>query len=173
MPALSETKDFLLTLLKSILKGYFQKSKTRDFLFNVYFWETETEHELGRGRERGKHRIQTGSRLWAVSTESDAGLELTNCEITIGAKVELLTYWATQVPLSPPNSDFSFDLVSYLMQLPACSLSNFHRNSLAAASAVLLLVPPSDHLHLLFTLLLKEFPPPWLPEHAPLSNSSF
>ena len=43
--------------------------------------EAETECEQGRGRERGRHRIEAGSRLQAVSTEPDAGLELTNCEI--------------------------------------------------------------------------------------------
>ena len=41
----------------------------------------ETEHEWGRGRERGRHRI--GSRLQAlgVSIEPDTGLEPTNCKI--------------------------------------------------------------------------------------------
>ena len=38
--------------------------------------ERETEHEQGRGRERGRHRI-----LQAVSTEPNAGLELTDREI--------------------------------------------------------------------------------------------
>ena len=41
--------------------------------------ERETEHKQGKSRERGRHKIQ--NRLQAVSTESDAGLELTNCEI--------------------------------------------------------------------------------------------
>ena len=39
----------------------------------------ETECEQGRGRERGRHRIR--SKLQAVSTEPDVGLELGNCEI--------------------------------------------------------------------------------------------
>ena len=42
--------------------------------------ETETEHEQGRSRERDTES-ETGSRLRAVSTEPDTGLELTNCEI--------------------------------------------------------------------------------------------
>ena len=35
------------------------------FFFNVYLFlgQRETEHEWGRGRERGRHRIETGSRL--------------------------------------------------------------------------------------------------------------
>ena len=37
----------------------------------------------GRGREReGDTESEAGSRLWAVSTEPDAGLELVNLEIT-------------------------------------------------------------------------------------------
>ena len=41
-----------------------------------------TEHEKGRGRERdGDTEYKVGSRLPAVSTELDVGLEPTNCEI--------------------------------------------------------------------------------------------
>ena len=51
--------------------------------FNVYLLlrerERERDSECGRGRERGRHRI--GSRLQAVSTQPDAGLELMNREI--------------------------------------------------------------------------------------------
>ena len=44
---------------------------------SIYFLrQRETEHEQGRGREKGRHRIR--SRLQAVSTELDAGLELLN-----------------------------------------------------------------------------------------------
>ena len=39
----------------------------------------ERKHELGRGREKERERIP--SRLHAVSTEPDEGLEPTNCEI--------------------------------------------------------------------------------------------
>ena len=49
------------------------------------------------GAERGGES-EAGSRLWALSTEPDAGLELTNCEIMTWAKVGRLTDWATQVP---------------------------------------------------------------------------
>ena len=45
--------------------------------------QRETEHEWGRVREReGDTESETGSRLRAVSTEPDAGLELTDREIT-------------------------------------------------------------------------------------------
>ena len=44
--------------------------------------ETETECEWGRGREReGYTESEAGSRLRAVSTEPDAGLQPTNHEI--------------------------------------------------------------------------------------------
>ena len=41
---------------------------------------------------------EAGSRLWAVSTEPDAGLEPTNREIMTWAEVGRSTAWATQVP---------------------------------------------------------------------------
>ena len=41
----------------------------------------ETEQEWGRGRERGRHRSEAGSRLHAVSIEPDVGLKIVNCEI--------------------------------------------------------------------------------------------
>ena len=44
--------------------------------------ERETEHEQGRGRERGGDtESEADSRLQAVSTELDTGLELGNHEI--------------------------------------------------------------------------------------------
>ena len=52
--------------------------------FNVYLFlrKREKEHEQGRGRERtGNTESEAGSRLRAVSTEPDAGLELTNSKI--------------------------------------------------------------------------------------------
>ena len=49
--------------------------------------ETEYEHELGMCREReGDTESESGSRLRAVSTEPDVGLELTNCEIMTWAE---------------------------------------------------------------------------------------
>ena len=48
--------------------------------------QREKEHEWGRGRERGRHRI--GNRLQALShqPEPDAGLELTDREIVTWLK---------------------------------------------------------------------------------------
>ena len=54
----------------------------------------------GGGAERGGDtEPEAGSRLWAVSTEPDMGLELTDCEIMTWAEVGRLTDWATQAPL--------------------------------------------------------------------------
>ena len=53
----------------------------------------------GGGAEReGDTESEAGSRLQAVSTEPDAGLELTNCEIMTRAEVGHLTDWAIQAP---------------------------------------------------------------------------
>ena len=44
--------------------------------------QRETDHEQGRGREtEGDTESEAGSRLRAISTEPDAGLELTDPEI--------------------------------------------------------------------------------------------
>ena len=59
----------------------------------------------GGGAEREGDRIhEAGSRLWAVSTEPDAGLEPANHEIMTWAEVgwSRLTDWATQAPHRTP-----------------------------------------------------------------------
>ena len=61
--------------------------------------QRETEHERGRGRE-GDTESEAGSRLWAISPEPDAGLELADREIVTWAEVGRLTDWATQAPLN-------------------------------------------------------------------------
>ena len=54
-------------------------------------------NEGGSERE-GDTESETGSRVWAVSTEPDAGLKLTDREIMTWAEVGCLTDWATQAP---------------------------------------------------------------------------
>ena len=49
------------------------------YILFYFLRERETACEWGRGRERGRQRIPT--RLHAVSTEPDAGLEPMSCEI--------------------------------------------------------------------------------------------
>ena len=71
----------------------------KNFFLMFYFIsdrEREAECEIGRGRERGSNR--TRSRLQAVSTEPDTGLEPTNREIMTWAEVGRSTDWATQAP---------------------------------------------------------------------------
>ena len=77
------------------------------FLMFIYLFlrgrETETEYEQGQGKGREKGRnteLKVGSRLHAVSTETDVGLEFMNCEIMTWAEVGCLTDWATQAPYS-------------------------------------------------------------------------
>ena len=46
----------------------------------IYFWDTERESmNRGRSEKEGDTESETGSRLWAVSTELNAGLKLTSC----------------------------------------------------------------------------------------------
>ena len=66
------------------------------------------------GAEReGDTESEIGSRLWAVSTEPDAGLELTDREIMTGAEVRRLTDQATQAPQLSPISINIFGLSSW------------------------------------------------------------
>ena len=61
--------------------------------------QRETEHERGGGAEReGDTESEAGSRLWAISPEPHAGLELTDQEIVTWAEVGRSTDWATQAP---------------------------------------------------------------------------
>ena len=54
----------------------------------------------GGGAEReGDTECEAGSRLWAISPEPDAGLELTDRKIVTWAEVGHLTDCATQAPL--------------------------------------------------------------------------
>ena len=67
----------------------------------IYFWQRERERQSmsGGGAEReGDTKWEAGSRLWAVSTEPDVGLELRDHEIMTWAEVRHSTDWAIQVP---------------------------------------------------------------------------
>ena len=67
----------------------------------IYFWERQRQNVTGLGAEReGDTESEAGSRLWAVSTEPDTGLELSSHEIMTWAEVGHSTDWATQAPLS-------------------------------------------------------------------------
>ena len=68
-----------------------------NFLKFIHFWEREPKQGRGREREGGKES-EAGSKLWAVSTEPDVGLELESHEIVTWANVGHLTDWAAQDP---------------------------------------------------------------------------
>ena len=62
----------------------------------------------GGAEKEGDTESEGGSRLWALITEPDMGLQLTiqltNQEIMTWAEGRRLTDWATQVPLVFPDS---------------------------------------------------------------------
>ena len=69
--------------------------------FSVYLFLRERERQTvsrGGAEREGDTESEAGSRLWPVSTEPDAGLKLTNWEITTQAEVGRLTDWTTQAP---------------------------------------------------------------------------
>ena len=53
---------------------------------------------MGGAERGGDMESEAGSRLWAVSTEPDVGLEPTDREIMTWAEVVRPTHWATQAP---------------------------------------------------------------------------
>ena len=69
----------------------------------------------GRGAEReGDTELEASSRFWAVSTEPDTGLKLTNCEIMTWAEVGRLTDWATQAPLLVKSFEHALQIEMYV-----------------------------------------------------------
>ena len=69
----------------------------------MFIFERERERDrvwMGDGQREweGDTESEAGSRLWAVSTEPEVGLELTEYEIMTWAEVRRLTNWATQAP---------------------------------------------------------------------------
>ena len=70
----------------------------------IYFWERERQTMSRGGAEREEDtESEAGSRLWAVSTEPNTGLEPMNHEIMTWAEIGRLTKWATQVPHPTPS----------------------------------------------------------------------
>ena len=66
----------------------------------TYFQEREWDRVwAGQGQREGDTESEAGSRLRAVGTEPNGGLELTDHEIMTWAEVGRPTDWATQAPL--------------------------------------------------------------------------
>ena len=69
----------------------------------ISFWQRERERErdrewAGERQREGDTESKAGCRLWAVNTEPDVGLELTDGETMTWAEVRHSTDWATQAP---------------------------------------------------------------------------
>ena len=80
-----------------IMLGYLKK-----FFFStfIYFWDRERQSMNGGGAEReGDTELETGSRLWAISPEPDAGLEPTDREIVTWLKSDAQ-------PTAPPRGPY-------------------------------------------------------------------
>ena len=60
---------------------------------------------IGGAEREGDTESEAGSRLWAVNTEPDTGLELKHREIMTWAEVGCLTDWATQESLYSSCND--------------------------------------------------------------------
>ena len=81
----------------------------------IYFWDRERQSMSRGGAEReGDTDSEVGSRMWAVSTEHDAGLEPTNHEIMIWAETKSLMLNQLNHPGAPPNKFFFLILFIYL-----------------------------------------------------------
>ena len=69
------------------------------YFLMFYFWERERQSaSRGEAEREGDTESKAGSRLWAVSTEPDVGLEPTDHKIMTWAEARRLTDWATQAP---------------------------------------------------------------------------
>ena len=93
------------------------------FLTFIHFWETERDRaQAGEEQREGDTDSKAGSRLWAVRTEPDAGLELMSCEIMIWAEVGHRLGGRLSHP-GAPNNLFSLNTVGvpgWLSWLSSC-----------------------------------------------------
>ena len=108
------TFALLLPPLSSSLTVDFNKLKKN---FNVCLFERQRQSMSGgKAKKGGDTESEAGPRLWAVSTESDAGLQPTSSEIVTWAEEGCLTDWATQVPLSLWILNFFLHLLTALQR---------------------------------------------------------
>ena len=95
--------------------------KNKLFLTSIHFWEREGERERvsmsGGGAETEGNRIRSRLQALSCSTESDMGLEPTNCEIVTWAAVGRLTYRATQGPRQSPILNFGDTCMTFKSDL--------------------------------------------------------
>ena len=96
----------------------------------------------GRSKKEGDIEPKAGSRLWAVHTEPDMGLELTDHEIMTWAEVRCLTDRATQVP-----PEWVWNQIEWKYKTHSLCISLFlhlgHQNS--CPTLILALSPTNAH----------------------------
>ena len=115
----------------------------------IHFWQRETERDRERARvsQGGAERerdteSEAGSRLRAVSTEPDVGLELMSHEIMTWAKVGHWTDWVIQVPRTVPILNISYLRGAWVAQsvkrptLAQVMISGFVSSSPASGSVL-------------------------------------
>ena len=95
-------------LLYSVFALYTGVVKVFFFKFIYLFWERE--HEWAQAGEGQKEGDGIPSRLCAISTEPDVGLEPTNCEIMTWAKIKCQTRHRLSLPDAP-------GVVKFMLQL--------------------------------------------------------
>ena len=93
------SKKYLLILGSKIFPLLIYLLPEIFLFFTVYLFLRQSQStSRGRAEREGDTELEADSRVWAVSTEPDVGLELAECEIVTWAKVGRFANWATQVP---------------------------------------------------------------------------
>ena len=126
------TSLLVLALSLNIGKFFLGNMSLMSFLFSslcIYFERDRDSTSRERTEREGDTESEAGSRLWAVSTEPDLGLELTNHEIM--TKVGRSTNWAN--PGTPTGTlKRRYHLFSNIMCIIQCG--NLYTNGIARLS---------------------------------------
>ena len=94
------------------------------YVFILFLRERDTVR-VGEGQRETETESEVGSRLWAVSTEPNGGLTLTDCTIITWAEVGRPTDWATQRPKTQV-----FLIASCWPSVHSCLRRNCHSSGL-------------------------------------------
>ena len=130
----------------------------------LFFWERESVCEQVRGREReGNTESEAGSRLWAVSTEPNAGFRFKNCKIMTWDKVGRLTDRATQAPHIKPVSNQGYFilhpclifLLTLISVVRVCLMSSIIFSSPISILMIVALNSPSGKLPISVSLRIS------------------
>ena len=124
--------------------------------FNVYLFLRQSVNRGGAERE-GDTESETGSRLWAVSAEPDAGLGPINREIMTWAEVSRLTTWAPKRPFNQQFLSISLIIFSPFFFLLGNVVKRWTRHE------ILIPTPFLSFIHLFLTFDWKS--PTRCPRH--------